>query len=203
MYKGASKYLQRRAAQGVSSVEAARIERARQKKKALMPVPDSLKKAFNSKKHVHGRLLSQVNGGYKVIVNGYNTFCPSSEMYPRDISAQVLKQLKKTPHPYVVIDVSLTSVVVSRKLAVKVIAWETVKKASSLGTSLHGEVVNIQPYGLFVDLDGITGLAHISKTPSSCPEDLKRKYKVGQSVNVIVLEVIEADRRISLCVRDE
>lgn len=201
MYKTVSKFMQRRLAQGYVSLDSNKRVRTGGKP-AFKPVPDGLKKAFQSKTFVNGRVSSKVKGGYRVKINGYLAFCPASEMHPKVISSTTLAHLKRTSQPYAVIDVSSISVVVSRRRAAAAVAWENAKRASARGTTLLGTVINIQAYGLFVDLDGVTGLAHISKTPCRCPEDLKRKYKAGQIVDVIVLEVIDEGKRLSLCVRD-
>ena len=193
MYKTVSKFMQRRLAQGYVSLDDNKRVRTGGKP-AFRPVPDSLKKAFQSKTFVNGRVSSKVKGGYKIKIGGYLAFCPASEMHPKNIPFKVLEQLKKTPHCYAVIDVSHISVVVSRRQAAAAVAWDHVRRASSRGIALQGTVVNIQPYGLFVDLDGVTGLAHISKTPCWCQEDLNSKYKLGQLVDVVVLEVAEGGR---------
>lgn len=78
--------------------------------------------------------------------------------------------------------------------------WEGVAAKYPVGGKFHGKVTNITDYGAFVELeDGIEGLVHVSEMswvkknvpPSSI-------VSPGQDVDVMVLEVDEQKRRISL-----
>ncbi|MBB4657915.1 30S ribosomal protein S1 [Parvularcula dongshanensis] len=78
--------------------------------------------------------------------------------------------------------------------------WEGVSAKYPVSGVFHGKVTNITDYGAFVELeDGIEGLVHVSEMswvkknvpPSSI-------VSPGQEVDVMVLEVDEYKRRISL-----
>jgi len=61
VYKTVSKFMQRRLAQGYVSLDDNKRVRTGGKP-AFRPVPDSLKKAFQSKTFVNGRVSSKVKG---------------------------------------------------------------------------------------------------------------------------------------------
>ena len=69
------------------------------------------------------------------------------------------------------------------------------------GTVLKGQVVNLADFGAFVDIGGIEGLVHLSEMSwkrISKPSDL---LKVGDEVEVIVLNVDEDRQRIALSMK--
>jgi len=81
--------------------------------------------------------------------------------------------------------------------------WETVDKKYPVGTKLQGKVVNLMPYGAFVELEkGVEGLVHISELSWSKkynhPNEL---LNVGQPIDAIVLDVDKDNKKISLGVK--
>jgi small subunit ribosomal protein S1 len=69
------------------------------------------------------------------------------------------------------------------------------------GTVLNGQVVNLAEFGAFVDIGGIEGLVHLSEMSwkrISKPSDL---LKVGDEVEVVVLNVDEDRQRIALSMK--
>lgn len=78
--------------------------------------------------------------------------------------------------------------------------WESIEKRYPPGTRFKGRVTNITDYGAFVELEpGIEGLVHVSEM-SWTKKNLHpgKIVSAGQEVEVIVLEVDPAKRRISL-----
>ncbi|TPX37608.1 hypothetical protein SmJEL517_g00637 [Synchytrium microbalum] len=68
------------------------------------------------------------------------------------------------------------------------------------GQKLRGTVKAIKPYGIFVSLgDGrLSGLCHISQVSDTPIKEVGTLYSVGDAVKVIVLEVDEPKKRLSL-----
>ncbi|HEV8111366.1 MAG TPA: 30S ribosomal protein S1 [Planctomycetota bacterium] len=78
--------------------------------------------------------------------------------------------------------------------------WEGIESRYPVGTKVVGDVVNIMTYGAFVKLeDGIEGLVHISEMSwtkrINHPSEL---VKIGDKVNVVVLEYDHQKQEISL-----
>ncbi len=78
--------------------------------------------------------------------------------------------------------------------------WEAVKDKYPQGTKLSGKVVSLADYGAFVELDeGIEGLIHISEMSwNKRAKHPSQFVKEGDQVDVVVLEIDAANRRISL-----
>ncbi|HVP13239.1 MAG TPA: 30S ribosomal protein S1 [Phycisphaerae bacterium] len=81
--------------------------------------------------------------------------------------------------------------------------WDEVEKKYPIGSRVKGTIVNITNYGAFVKLEGgIEGLVHISEMSwtrrINHPSEM---LKVGQEVEVVVLEINKAKQEISLGIK--
>ena len=78
--------------------------------------------------------------------------------------------------------------------------WMGVARRYPQGTRLFGKVTNIADYGAFVELDpGIEGLVHVSEMDWTNKNVAPNKIvALGDEVEVMVLEIDEDKRRISL-----
>jgi small subunit ribosomal protein S1 len=78
--------------------------------------------------------------------------------------------------------------------------WEAAIAKYPIGTKLSGRITNITEYGAFVELEaGIEGLVHVSEMSWTKKNVHPGKIvSTSQEVDVIVLEVDEEKRRISL-----
>lgn len=81
--------------------------------------------------------------------------------------------------------------------------WEDVKNKYTVGTKFTGRVTNIADYGAFVELEnGIEGLVHVSEMSWTKKNTHPGKIvSTSQEVEVIVLEIDEEKRRISLGIK--
>jgi small subunit ribosomal protein S1 len=78
--------------------------------------------------------------------------------------------------------------------------WMGVNRRYPQGTRMHGKVTNIADYGAFVELEpGIEGLVHVSEMDWTNKNVAPNKIvSLGEEVEVMVLEIDEDKRRISL-----
>lgn len=81
--------------------------------------------------------------------------------------------------------------------------WQNAAEKYTVGSKLKGKIVNILPYGVFVELEkGIEGLVHISEISwtkrVSNPAEM---FAVGDIVETQVLSVDKESRRISLSLK--
>ena len=81
--------------------------------------------------------------------------------------------------------------------------WEDIEKKYPVGSKVTGKVVNLAPYGAFIELEkGIEGLVHISELSwskkYSSPSEL---LAIGDRVEVVVLDIQSANRKISLGIK--
>jgi small subunit ribosomal protein S1 len=78
--------------------------------------------------------------------------------------------------------------------------WIGLARRYPQGTRLFGKVTNITDYGAFVEIEaGIEGLVHVSEMDwTNKNVDPKKVVQLGDEVEVMVLEIDEDRRRISL-----
>ncbi|MEO0731368.1 MAG: 30S ribosomal protein S1 [Bacteroidota bacterium] len=78
--------------------------------------------------------------------------------------------------------------------------WDTIRKNFDVESVHTGKVKNLTPYGVFVELDeGIGGMIHISDLSWTKRFGHPSEFtKVGNEINVMVLEVDEQNRKMSL-----
>lgn len=78
--------------------------------------------------------------------------------------------------------------------------WEGISDKFKVGNKVKGKVANIADYGVFVELeDGIEGLIHVSELSwVKKNQNPNKVVKLGDEVEVQVLEVDSEKRRISL-----
>ncbi|PWU07088.1 MAG: 30S ribosomal protein S1 [Verrucomicrobia bacterium] len=81
--------------------------------------------------------------------------------------------------------------------------WKDIEAKYPIGTHIKGKVVNLVPYGAFIELEeGVEGLVHI--TEISWTKRINKPgevLKVGQEVEAIVLGIQKEDQKISLGIR--
>lgn len=85
-------------------------------------------------------------------------------------------------------------------------AWQRLRKRRLLqelevGQRRRGTVSSITDFGAFVDLGGVDGLVHVSELSWQRVEDPHQAVRVGEEVEVVVLEVDRSRERIGLSIK--
>ena len=71
-----------------------------------------------------------------------------------------------------------------------------------IGDKLTGRITGIQPYGAFVELEtGVIGLIHISEIRTGFIENIYEVLKIGEEVQVQVVDLDEFTGKASLSIR--
>ena len=150
---------------------------------------------------VNGTIRAKVNGGLIVDIDGVEAFLPGSQL---DVSPiRDLTPYIGQSYEFKVIKISneRRNIIISRRELIEGTMAE--KKAELLGSLQKGEVrkgkvKNITDFGAFIDLDGIDGLLHITDMSWGRIKHPSEMLKVGQELDVMVLEVDQDRERISL-----
>ncbi len=149
---------------------------------------------------INGKVKAIVKGG--LIVNiGVEAFLPSSQVDvvpPRNLPDFVGKNFD---FKVVKINAERQNIVLSRRELIEQERFE--KRSQLLGSLTPGDVIkgvvkNLTDFGAFIDLNGLDGLLHItdmSWARLAHPSDLLR---VGQELEVVVLDVNRERERVSL-----
>lgn len=149
---------------------------------------------------VKGRVLRKVKGGLMVDI-GMEAFLPGSQIDNKRIK-NLDDYLGKTYEFKILkINVERKNVVVSRRELLE--AERISKKAEVLehikpGDIREGIVKNITDFGVFLDLDGIDGLLHITDMTWKRIKHPSEMVHLGQKLEVMILSVDKDKGRVAL-----
>ena len=149
---------------------------------------------------VKGKVKSVVKGGLMVNV-GVEAFLPGSQVDiipPRDLNEYVGKvyefKIVKVNDDRKNIVLSRREVIEAERADQRQRFLETVKE----GDKVEGIVKNITDFGAFVDLRGMDGLLHITDMSWGRVNQPSEMLHIGQSLEVVILEVDREKERVSL-----
>ena len=161
---------------------------------------NAVEEKFNSGETVEGEVIEVVKGGL-ILDIGLRGFLPASLVDLRrvkDLNAYMGTRIEAR---VIEMDRNRNNVVLSRRVVLeearKAERQEILSKLK-VGMRLKGTVSSIVDFGAFVDLGGIDGLVHISELSWNHVNHPSEVVKVGQEVEVQVLDVDLNRERISL-----
>ncbi|MGB7767800.1 MAG: 30S ribosomal protein S1 [Verrucomicrobiia bacterium] len=149
---------------------------------------------------IQGKVKSVVKGGLVVNI-GVEAFLPASQI--DIITPKNLAQFVNNTYEFKVVKINQDrqNIVLSRR---ELIEQERSEKRSKLlaemvpGDIRKGTVKNITDFGAFIDLNGIDGLLHITDMSWGRIAHPSELLKVGQEIDVVVLDVNKEKERVSL-----
>ena len=150
---------------------------------------------------VNGTIKSAVRGGLLVQIDDVEAFLPGSQVEVTPVKE--LEPYVGQTYDFKVIKISneRRNLIVSRR---ELIEGTLAEKKAELLASLQknevrtGRVKNITDFGAFIDLDGIDGLLHITDMSWGRIKHPSEMLKVGQELEVMVLDIDRDRERISL-----
>ena len=163
-----------------------------------------MEKAFENKKDVKGTIISKCKGGFIVDVDSCLSFLPGSQV--------ALKPLKNFDHlmkseqtfEVVKMDKKRGNIVVSRRSILERIRDKDKDKIISQikeGSIVNGTVKNLTEWGVFVDLNGVDALLHITDISWSRINKPSELLSIGQTVKVKVTKIDPKTKKISVSVK--
>ena len=155
---------------------------------------------FKAGESVAGEVIEVVKGGL-ILDIGLRGFLPASLVDLRRVKDLDMYLGTELEARIIEMDRNRNNVVLSRRVLLeegrKNERAEILKKLSK-GMRLKGSVSSIVDFGAFVDLGGIDGLVHISELSWNHVNHPSEVVKVGEEVEVEVLDVDTQRERISL-----
>ena len=158
---------------------------------------------------IEGEVIGYNKGGAIVPFGRLRGFIPASHLVEltRGLNdrqrQQKLAKLRgeKLPLKIIEVDRRRRRLVFSQRDAQK--EWEEIRKAELLqnlseGDVVKGRVSGLRDFGIFVDLGGADGLVHISELAWYRIDHPREVVKVGDEIEVHVLNIDPNDQRISL-----
>ena len=157
-----------------------------------------------------GRVTGSNKGGLLVNVEGVNAFVPLSQIVgitgDREQAIAQLAEYEGRSLRFKVIEINRrrNRVILSERAAVQ--EWRAEQKDRLLdelheGEIREGRITSIRPFGVFVDLGGADGLAHLSELSWERDVDPEQMFTIGQQVNVYITKIDKESKKIGLSIR--
>ncbi len=182
----------------------------------------ALENAKKSNEVVEATVVESNNGGLIVeIGKGIRGFIPTSQLdatrvyangvrqVGKDISSRVQKRLntligESIKTRIIELDREKNRIILSEKMVTQ--ARDLEKRAQTLkkvkeSDVLKGTVSGITPFGIFVNAQGLEGLVHLSELSWDKVEDIGAIYKVGDTVDVMVIGLSDGGKRVAYSVK--
>src|SRR3989338_3827575 len=148
--------------------------------------------------------LETAKGGILVDWQGLRGFVPSTQLETQFATSPMQLLNRKIKVKVIELDQAINRLVLSQKASVLGVTpsaqREKLKKIKP-DDVLKGNVSGIAPFGVFVDVDGIEGLVHISEVAWEKVENLSSLFKVGNKTEVMVLDINETDGKLNLSIK--
>ncbi len=150
---------------------------------------------------VEGRVTGLIKGGLEIDLKGIRAFMPGSQadLIPMKDVSTLLNEVVQCE--VVELDRRGKNVIVSRRKWMeknRAAKREALLKELEVGQLHQGVVESLAEYGAFVDIGGVTGLAHISDLSWGNVNKVSEVLSVGQAIEVKVLKIDLDRNRISL-----
>ncbi|MDQ2096897.1 MAG: S1 RNA-binding domain-containing protein [Tychonema bourrellyi B0820] len=156
---------------------------------------EELTQMQESGKVLQVRVSGANKGGVTVDVQGMRGFIPRSHLIDRDNIEGLIGQALTVS--FLEVDRDREKLVLSQRLATQSSAFSQLQ----IGQLVEGKVSSIKPFGVFIDMEGISGLLHIKQVSQKYIENLSQVFSSGQILKAMVIDLDESRGRISLSTR--
>ena len=167
----------------------------------FMRVWDRIQDAHDSGELVAGRVVRRIKGGVVVDIMGVDAFLPGSQIALRqvpdfDALINTSMQLK-----IIKLNKNRRNIVVSRRVVLeeeRESKKATLLKEIAVSQVREGIVKNITDFGVFIDLNGVDGLLHITDMSWGRIKHPSEMVSLSDRISVKILDFDEKTSRISL-----
>lgn len=156
---------------------------------------DQLLDAQNGGQSLQARVTGVNRGGVTVEVHSLRGFIPRSHLLEKDDLDSLVDQSLSVS--ILELDPERNKIVLSQRLASQSIGFSQLE----VGQLVEGKVMGVKPFGVFVDIEGVTGLIHIKEVSQKYVESLPTLFPVGNFIKAMVISLDEGRHRISLSTR--
>jgi small subunit ribosomal protein S1 len=134
-------------------------------------------------------------GGVTVDVGGLRGFVPRSHL--SDSSDLDALRGRTLTLGFLEVAPDRNKLVMSERIAARAASLGQLE----VGQLIEGKVVNLKPYGAFVEFGGVTGLLHINQISKQYVANLGDLLKIGDQIKAVIVDLDEIKNRISLSTR--
>ncbi|MCP9816869.1 30S ribosomal protein S1 [Synechococcus sp. GreenBA-s] len=131
-------------------------------------------------------------GGVTADLEGLRGFIPRSQLQEGENHEALMG--KTLGVAFLEVNAETHKLVLSEKKAASAAIFQNLE----VGQLVEGQVVAVKPYGLFVDLGGVSGLLHQSSISGGQLRDLREVFDHGDRVKALITELDPSRGRIAL-----
>ncbi|MBE9200856.1 MULTISPECIES: S1 RNA-binding domain-containing protein [unclassified Nodularia (in: cyanobacteria)] len=144
---------------------------------------------------VQVRVTGVNKGGVTVDLLSLRGFIPRSHLAERD-NLEALKGQSLTV-AFLEINRNTNKLILSQRLATRSSSFSLLE----LNQLVEGKVTGIKPFGVFVDLDGLSALLHIKQVSQKFIDSLEKVFQIGQKIKAVIIDLDEGKGRVALSTR--
>jgi small subunit ribosomal protein S1 len=144
---------------------------------------------------VQVRVTGVNKGGVTVDLLSLRGFIPRSHLAERD-NLEALKGESLTVS-FLEINRNTKKLILSQRLATRSSNFTLLE----LNQLVEGKVTGIKPFGVFVDLNGLSALLHIKQVSQKFIDSLEKVFQIGQTIKAVIIDLDEGKGRVALSTR--
>ena len=161
----------------------------------LDKVWDRLSESQQQNQSFQVRVTGMNRGGVTVDFDSLRGFIPRSHLSEKEDLNRLMDQLLTVN--ILELDRDRNKLVFSQRLATESVSFGQLE----IGQLIEGKVSSVKPFGVFVELEGVTGLIHIKEVSQKYIESLPNLYPVCLALKAMIIDLEEGRRRVSLSTR--
>jgi small subunit ribosomal protein S1 len=156
---------------------------------------DKLAQMKENSQSVDVKVTGVNKGGVTVDVQSLRGFIPRSHLTERD-NLEALKGHTLTAG-FLEVDRNNKKLVLSQRLVTRSSNFNQLE----IGQLVEGKITGIKPFGVFVDLNGLSALLHIKQVSQKFIESLEKVFQTGQTIKAIVIDLDQGKGRVAISTR--
>ena len=156
---------------------------------------DKLLEMQENTKSVDVQVMNTNKGGVTVDLLGLRGFIPRSHLLERN-NLEALKGRKLTVS-FLEVNQNTNKLVLSQRLAKSSASFSLLE----IGQLVEGKITGIKPFGVFVDINGVSALLHIKQISQKFIENVEKVFQPNQEIKALIIDIDEGKGRVALSTR--
>lgn len=156
---------------------------------------EKLVKMREDSQTVDVRVTGVNKGGVTVDYQTLRGFIPRSHLTERE-NLESLKGHTLTAG-FLEVDRNTKKLILSQRLVTRSSNFSQLE----IGQLVEGKITGIKPFGVFVDLNGLSALLHIKQVSQKFIESLEKVFQIGQTIKAVIIDLDEGKGRVAISTR--
>ena len=142
---------------------------------------------------IYTNIIGKNNGGLLVNLDGIKGFLPNSHIVNPATKEALINT--KIPLKFLIVDEKLNRLIFSQRRAILAL------NNFIIGNIVNAKVVKIKYYGIFVKIQNVLALLHISEIPRVNTHKLAQIFPVNSKLKVMILHIDNKQGRLSVSIK--